>query len=340
MVIHTIEAESRPLTTVQNAFHNVCRHRGHPVTTKESGSTTVLACRFHGWQVFQYSVVRTLTNLSTYLPNGALHTAREYTSLPDFSPAEHSLYKIHTHVTPQGFIFINFDASPTPSIPFENQFGDDFSPTPSSPSNTNTHVDEYELFSKDSWTYDHTWESSTAGTLYNWKTFADGFQECYHCATEHPSTLPRDFALSSYYLRQGFGASRHFLPPKPEKEEEMGDSYITWLYPIGAIIFTGTLMFIARFDARGALDTRYQSERYRKKDLLKPCLKYDEWITQDVGYWRFVEVEDVELAVAAQGGFMNGVLGRGRLHSVRGKLISLPFDSRRGYELIRWQNMP
>ena len=31
------------------------------------------------------------------------------------------LFKIHTHVTPQGFIFINFDSSPTP-IPFEEHF--------------------------------------------------------------------------------------------------------------------------------------------------------------------------------------------------------------------------
>ena len=100
----------------------------------------------------------------------------------------------------------------------------------------------------------------------------------------------------------------------------MGESYITWLYPMGAIIFTGTLMFIARFDAQGALDTRYQSETYRKKDLAKPSHRYDEWLAKDVGYWRFVEVEDVQLAVAAQRGFMNGVLGRGRLHSVQGEL--------------------
>jgi hypothetical protein len=99
----------------------------------------------------------------------------------------------------------------------------------------------------------------------------------------------------------------------------MGESYITWLYPMGAIIFTGTLMFIARFDARGALDTRYQSETYRRKELVKPSKEYDNWLEKDVGYWRFVEVEDVELAVAAQRGFMNAVLGKGRLHPVQGE---------------------
>lgn len=32
-----------------NGFHNVCRHRGHPITQKECGSTTVLGCKYHGW---------------------------------------------------------------------------------------------------------------------------------------------------------------------------------------------------------------------------------------------------------------------------------------------------
>jgi hypothetical protein len=112
------------------------------------------------------------------------------------------------------------------------------------------------------------------------------------------------------------------LPPKEGKEEEMGESYITWLYPMGAITPTGTLMFIARFDARGVLDTRYQSETYRRKELLKPSDEYGGWLEKDVGYWRFVEVEDVELAVAAQRGFNTGVLGRGRLHPVQGEFSS------------------
>jgi hypothetical protein len=123
--------------------------------------------------------------------------------------------------------------------------------------------------------------------------------------------------LEDYYLRQGIGASRHFLPPA---KEGFGDSYITWLYPIGAIIFSKNLLFIARFNAKGALDTRYQSETYRRNNLKKPSEEYDEWKEKEVGYWRFVEVEDVELAVAAQKGFINGVLGKGRLHPVQGGL--------------------
>ncbi|RDW75929.1 hypothetical protein BP5796_06750 [Coleophoma crateriformis] len=266
---------------------------------KDSGSTTVLACKFHGW---------------TYLPTGALHTAREYMELPNFNASEHSLFKIHTHVTAQGFIFVNFDASPSPSVPFSFQFGDDFDPTPEAATGKEI-GDKFALFPPiHEWVYDHTWLSESAGTNYNWKTFADGFQECYHCATGHPTTLPKDFCLNEYYLRQGHGSSRHFLPSADSRIKE---SYITWLYPIGAIIFSEDLLFIARFDARGALDTRYQSETYRRKRMAKDTDEHKHWMDKDIEYWRFVEREDVELAVNAQKGFANGILAKGRLHPLQ-----------------------
>jgi len=97
----------------------------------------------------------------------------------------------------------------------------------------------------------------------------------------------------------------------------MGESYITWLYPMGAIIFSNNLLFIARFDAKGALNTRYESETYRRREMKGEGEEYERWRKEVVGYWRFVEVEDVELAVAAQKGFINGVLGKGRLHPVQ-----------------------
>ncbi|KEF52615.1 uncharacterized protein A1O9_11458 [Exophiala aquamarina CBS 119918] len=112
----------------------------------------------------------------SYLPNGQLHKAKEYSDLADFEPQDHSLFKIHTHVTTQGFIFVNFDARETPAVSFEEQFGDDFDPTPTR--QTGKEVgDEFSLFPPPSiWEYDHTWNSSVAGTEFNWKTFADGFQ--------------------------------------------------------------------------------------------------------------------------------------------------------------------
>lgn len=64
-------------------------------------------------------------------------------------------------------------------------------------------------------------------------------QECYHCRTGHPDTLPKDFKLDQYYLRQGYGASRHFLPPK---KDDISEAYITWLFPLSAITFSNNLL--------------------------------------------------------------------------------------------------
>jgi nitrite reductase/ring-hydroxylating ferredoxin subunit len=30
-------------------FHNICRHRGFPVVSKEHGCSSVIGCRYHGW---------------------------------------------------------------------------------------------------------------------------------------------------------------------------------------------------------------------------------------------------------------------------------------------------
>jgi hypothetical protein len=70
---------------------------------------------------------------------------------------------------------VNFDARETPAVSFEEQFGDDFEPMPMA--QTGKEIgDEFALFPNDGWEYDHTWNSSVAGTEFNWKTFADGFQ--------------------------------------------------------------------------------------------------------------------------------------------------------------------
>ncbi|KAL4794440.1 Rieske [2Fe-2S] iron-sulfur domain-containing protein [Aspergillus venezuelensis] len=51
----TLNLATTPLILIKGkdhiirGFHNVCRHRAYPVTTRESGCSTVLSCRYHGW---------------------------------------------------------------------------------------------------------------------------------------------------------------------------------------------------------------------------------------------------------------------------------------------------
>lgn len=77
------------------AFHNVCRHRAYAITKKNCGSSLVLGCRYHGW---------------SYDTKGALIKAPEFETIPGFKKAENGLFEIHTFVTEEGFILLNFDA--------------------------------------------------------------------------------------------------------------------------------------------------------------------------------------------------------------------------------------
>ncbi|KAH7372128.1 Rieske [2Fe-2S] iron-sulfur domain-containing protein [Cadophora sp. MPI-SDFR-AT-0126] len=76
-------------------FHNVCRHRAYAVTKKESGSSTVLGCRYHGW---------------SYDTRGKLVKAPEFDKVPGFDKEMNSLWEIKTSVF-QSMVFVNFDAA-------------------------------------------------------------------------------------------------------------------------------------------------------------------------------------------------------------------------------------
>lgn len=77
---------------IVRSFHNVCRHRAFPVARKQSGSATVLGCRYHGW---------------SYDTKGALTKAPYFENTPGFDRSQNSLYEIHTKQDSNGFLHIN-----------------------------------------------------------------------------------------------------------------------------------------------------------------------------------------------------------------------------------------
>ncbi|PKY06780.1 iron-sulfur cluster-binding protein [Aspergillus campestris IBT 28561] len=76
------------------AFHNVCRHRAYTITKKESGSTPVLGCRYHGW---------------SYNTFGALIKAPHFDGLPSFDKAQNGLFQISAVTSGAGFVFVNLE---------------------------------------------------------------------------------------------------------------------------------------------------------------------------------------------------------------------------------------
>ncbi|GLI80805.1 hypothetical protein PoHVEF18_009162 [Penicillium ochrochloron] len=90
------------------AFHNVCRHRAYTITRKETGTSTVLGCRYHGW---------------SYDTTGRLVKAPQFEGIPGFDKSENSLFEIHTHTTDHGMVFVNLDAAKPTSFPTSTSSG-------------------------------------------------------------------------------------------------------------------------------------------------------------------------------------------------------------------------
>lgn len=76
------------------AFHNVCRHRAYTVTKKESGSSTVLGCRYHGW---------------SYDTRGKLIKAPEFDKVPGFDRSANGLWEVRVEIR-ESMVFVNFNA--------------------------------------------------------------------------------------------------------------------------------------------------------------------------------------------------------------------------------------
>jgi phenylpropionate dioxygenase-like ring-hydroxylating dioxygenase large terminal subunit len=73
------------------AFHNVCRHRAYAVTKKDSGSSTVLGCRYHGW---------------SYDTKGKLLKAPEFDKVLGFDKNSNGLWEIQTEIS-NSMVFVN-----------------------------------------------------------------------------------------------------------------------------------------------------------------------------------------------------------------------------------------
>ncbi|KAJ5375600.1 Aromatic-ring-hydroxylating dioxygenase alpha subunit [Penicillium concentricum] len=77
------------------AFHNVCRHRAYTITRRETGASTILGCRYHGW---------------SYDTTGRLVKAPQFDDVPGFDKSQNSLFEVHTYATDQGMIFVNLNS--------------------------------------------------------------------------------------------------------------------------------------------------------------------------------------------------------------------------------------
>jgi len=145
-----------------NAFLNVCRHRAFPVVLQDEGTASILACKYHG----RFSSFPSRISINpigwSYSLKGKLAKAPKFDTVEDFSKDDYALFRVHSKVDKQGFVWINLDSGDEPSVKWEDKF---------------LSVDEQprlNAFDMKKFHFDHSW--SMKGD-YNWKTLIDNYNE-------------------------------------------------------------------------------------------------------------------------------------------------------------------
>ena len=133
------------------AFHNVCRHRGAKVCSKEKGRAAKLVCPYHKW---------------TYDTDGSLVYAGNMGA--DFDKARYALKPVHCEVIDTYIYICLADATPDIS-PYRNTLL--------------PYVLPHNLASC------KVAFESTITEKGNWKLVFENNRECYHCDGSHPELL-------------------------------------------------------------------------------------------------------------------------------------------------------
>lgn len=136
-------------------------------------------------------------------------------NLNGFKMEQQGLLPVHVHIDKLGFIWVNLEATPTPTIPWEEDFDQ---------------IDTQERFNRFDFTqykFDHTW--SMHGD-YNWKALADNYNECYHCTVAHPD-VANMADLSLYSTISKASHVQHFYTPKEGKEDSDVKNCSTFYFP-------------------------------------------------------------------------------------------------------------
>lgn len=260
-----------------SAFHNVCRHRAYPVIEDEgAGNKKILSCRYHGW---------------SYGLNGNLAKAPGYQEL-EFEKENNGLFKIHTKIDKNGFIWVNMDAGETPEIPWEEHFA-----------NVDVQT-RYSHLDFDNYTLDHTYELDCA---YNWKIASDNFNECYHCPTTHPD-IPAFLNLESFDSDTVAGHIQHHCVSTPEQLAAGLDVHSTYYFPNVSMSASPHFMMIQKFQPMGPGQSNITYEVYRNKHST------DEQFHIIADMYERVMREDKVLCNAAQRNLDRGVFVNGQLH--------------------------
>ncbi|OCT49060.1 Rieske [2Fe-2S] domain protein [Cladophialophora carrionii] len=260
-----------------NGFHNICRHRAFPVVTEDAGNARIFSCKYHGW---------------SYGLNGKLAKAPRFESVPTFDKENHTLFAVHVHVDALGFVWVNLDASISPSV----AWGEDFKDVDTQ--------ERFQAFDFSQYKFDHVWQMQGD---YNWKTLADNYNECYHCQVAHPD-VAKLADLTYYYTVPKLGYIQHFSRPKKGQEDVDIKNASTYYFPNACMTVSPHFFYMMRCVPTSATTCSMEYEVYRHVDASDEDFGYID------SFFKRVLAEDKHLCNAAQKNLNSGVFVNGELH--------------------------
>lgn len=180
-------------------FYNVCRHRGGPLATEDSGNCTMLQCKYHGW---------------TYRLDGALRGVPKFDRVELFNREDYGLIPVNVAVW-EGLIFVNLSQHPIPLSEVMQGITERIAPISLSTKRFFRRVDY------------------VVGC--NWKIYIDNYLEGYHVPLVHPE-LMKMLDFNSYVTEIARWHSLQFSPLRDGDHpysgvEESGDAFYYFVYP-------------------------------------------------------------------------------------------------------------
>jgi phenylpropionate dioxygenase-like ring-hydroxylating dioxygenase large terminal subunit len=147
--------------------------------------------------------------------NGKLAKATGFTDMDKAEKESNGLFRIHTKIDTNGFIWINMDSNPEPEVPWEEHFdGVDIQ-------------ERYKQMNFDDYELDHDYQLEGD---FNWKALSDNFNECYHCPTTH-ADIPTFLNLDSFDSDLKDGHVQHHCEYTPDQLKKGLNALSTYYFP-------------------------------------------------------------------------------------------------------------
>ncbi|MGI9297567.1 MAG: aromatic ring-hydroxylating oxygenase subunit alpha [Gammaproteobacteria bacterium] len=165
------------------AFYNVCRHRAHELL-RGAGNVRRIICPYHSW---------------AYELNGNFRSAPNIRAAENFCKKSARLKEIRAEIF-HGFVFVNMDDDAAPMdewFPGAREELAEFAPNLESLAPTR-------------------WVEIPENC--NWKVSAENYNECYHCARNHPAFSAGVVKPETYDIRPRGFCLRHTTECRPPDE--------------------------------------------------------------------------------------------------------------------------